>query len=126
MRDGIAPTTARAATRTELLMLPAGRFRALSTATTGLHDFFARARPARGAARPRRNPRRHADDRKPGDRRRRAQASPRPRALMRDRRISSLMVVEDGALLGILTIRDISGRVVAEGRRPRPARSRRG
>ena len=37
---------------------------------------------------------------------------------MRDRRISSLLVADEGGLLGILTIRDISARVVAEGADP--------
>jgi CBS domain-containing protein len=38
--------------------------------------------------------------------------------LMRDERISSLPVVEDGELVGILTVRDLANRVVAEGRTP--------
>ncbi len=115
MRDGVAPTTARATTRTELLMLPAGRFRALVDGDPGLHDFFARARPARvrppGLAETRVSTLMTANPATIGPRASIAEAA----RMMRDRRISSLMVVEDGALLGIITIRDISGRVVAEG-----------
>jgi CBS domain-containing protein len=115
MRDGIAPTTARATAETELLVLPAGRFRALVESDPSLHDFFARARPVRA------RPRSLAETRVatlmtaepatigPGT------SIAEAARIMRDKRISSLMVVEGTSLRGILTIRDISGRVVAQG-----------
>jgi CBS domain-containing protein len=115
MRDGIAPTTARAVAETELFVLPAGRFRALVDGDPSIHDFFARSRPVR--ARPRSLAETRvatlmtADPATIGPETSIADAA----RTMREKRISSLMVVEDGALRGIMTIRDISGRVVAEG-----------
>ena len=118
MRDGIAPTEATAAEETEVLTLPAERFRALVEADPAVAAFFARARP-----RPARPP-------SLAEIRVEALMSPAPATcppgttvaeaarIMRDRRISSLLVADEGGLLGILTIRDISARVVAEGADP--------
>ncbi len=115
MRDGIARTTARATVHTELLVLPAGRFRALTDSDEGLRDFFARARPAHvrppGLAETRVAALMTAEPATIGPEATIAEAA----RIMRDRHISSLMVVEVGALQGIITIRDISGRVVASG-----------
>ena len=62
MRDGIAPTEATAAEETEVLTLPAERFRALVEADPAVAAFFARARPAaRASSEPGRDPRRGAD-----------------------------------------------------------------
>ncbi len=118
MRDGRAATTARALAATELLMLPAGQFRALIDGNAELRDFFARARPPRaqppGLATLRVDQLMTPDPATIGPETTIADAA----RIMRDRHISSLMVAERGLLLGILTIRDISGRVVAEGLSP--------
>jgi CBS domain-containing protein len=115
MRDGIAPTEATAAAETHAFLLPAERFRALAEARPEVREFFARARP-----KPVRPP-------SLAETRVEALMSPGPAAVpatttiaeaarvMRDRRISSLLVTEGEALLGILTVRDVSGRVVAGG-----------
>lgn len=116
LEGGYAPTQAIATTEADLLLLPAGRFLALVEADEGLRDFFARSRPER-----RQRPPSLAETRvatlmtaepasvPPG--------TPIAEAarLMRDRRISSLMVVEEGHLRGILTVRDLTNRVLAEG-----------
>ena len=116
MRDGIAPTEATALEPTETLLLPADRFRALVDADPALRAFFARSRP-RQAARPA----------SLAETRVEALMSPAPATcppgtpvaeaarIMRDRRISSLLVTGERGLEGILTIRDVSNRVVAEG-----------
>ncbi len=119
LADGYAPTEAIAAVETELLLLPAGRFRALVEADEELHDFFARSRPER-----RQRPPSLAETRV-ASLMSRDPATVHPGAtigeaarLMRDRRISSLMVVEEGQLRGILTVRDLTNRVLAGGIEP--------
>ncbi|ETX27512.1 DUF294 nucleotidyltransferase-like domain-containing protein [Roseivivax isoporae] len=115
-RDGLAATTAHATAPTELLLLPAAAFRDLSAAHETVRRFF---------------------DRKRGERPERADlATSRVAALMATRlltcppdatareaaqkmraaHVSSLCVTEDGKLTGIVTLRDISGKIVAEGR----------
>ncbi|EKE45414.1 nucleotidyltransferase/CBS/cyclic nucleotide-binding domain protein [Oceaniovalibus guishaninsula JLT2003] len=114
IRDGLAATTVHAIAPTKLLLLPAARFRALTDGDPALHAFFSRQRGA-----PVRRP-------ALAETRVETLMTARPRTiapdlplcdaarLMRDDRISSLMVVEDGTLQGILTVRDVSNRVVAE------------
>ncbi|CTQ31895.1 DUF294 nucleotidyltransferase-like domain-containing protein [Jannaschia rubra] len=114
MRDGRAVTSARAIDATELLMLPADRFRRLIDAEPGFRDFFSRTRAAA-------LPRRSLAETRVADL---MTAEPRTVApdttlaeaarIMRDGGFSSLMVADGGGLRGILTIRDISARVVAE------------
>ena len=124
MRDGLAPTEAVAVEETCVLTLPAERFRALALADPAIAAFFARARPRRAAA--------AAVARAPSLAETRVEAlmTPRPATcrpetpiaeaarIMRDRRLSSLLVTDEGGLRGILTIRDVSGRVVAAGMDP--------
>ena len=116
MRDGIAPTEAVATADTTVLLLPAGRFRALVEADEGLRDFFARARPQ-----PRVRPASLAEisvaTLMSADPAACAPGTPIAEAArtMRDRRISSLLVVESGELRGIVTIRDLTNRVLAGG-----------
>lgn len=115
MRDGLAPTEATAAEETRALLLPAERFRALAEDRPELREFFARARPE-----PARPPS-LAEIRVEGlmscdPATVPAGASVAEAArIMRDRRISSLLVTEGAELLGILTVRDVSSRIVAGG-----------
>ena len=114
--DGIAPAEATAIEPTQTLMLPADRFRDRVGADPALREFFARARPRRAP-----RPASLAETRVE------ALMSPAPATCppgtpvaeaartMRDRRISSLLVTGEDGLEGILTIRDVSNRVVAEG-----------
>ncbi len=114
IRDGIAVTNARATVATELLLLPAPHFNAMIEGDAAIHDFFARSLPPRASKRSltqtpvaalmSTNLRTVSPDTTL------AQAA----VMMRDARISSLMVLDQRRLCGILTIRDISGRVVAE------------
>lgn len=115
IRDGRAATSARATTATEVLLLPAARFHAVVDTDAALSAFFARTRAA--AARTRglsETPVSALMTAKPHS------VSPdttltAAARIMRDRRISSLMVTEGAKLRGIVTLRDISDRVVAEG-----------
>lgn len=114
MRNGAAATSARAIAASELLLLPVARFRALVDRDAGLHDFFARTRVPvarrRSLAEVPVASLMTASPRTVGPETSLAEAA----TIMRDAGISSLPVVEDGALRGILTIRDVSARVVAE------------
>ncbi|MFA3917743.1 DUF294 nucleotidyltransferase-like domain-containing protein [Ruegeria hyattellae] len=114
LRDGKAATSATATAETTLLMLPAKLIADLQRDHAGVARFFNRARQDRAprndlATSPietlmARDPATCAPDLP-------VQHAAR---LMRDRRISSLCVVEDGLLRGIVTIRDLSGKVVGE------------
>ena len=118
MADGFAATTAMAKSDTTLLLLPKDEFRRLMQEQAVFARFFTRGR--------------FADNRRgdvaiqkvselmsrppitcaPSDTVRSAAAT------MRERHVSSLGVVEGGRLLGILTTRDLTARVLAEGRNP--------
>lgn len=115
LADGLAATTARSLSDTQLLLLPADEFERLFEEQPVYRRFFARGR--------------HAEPRRvdmamqkvadlmssppitcsPQDNIRHAAR------LMRDRRISSLAVLDEDHLVGILTTRDLSTRVLAEG-----------
>lgn len=116
LRDGLAAANARATEPSEVLVLPAARFAALLDTHPAFRRFFTRSHGASEAAADLTNTRVDAlmtadpltvrPDMGVGDAAR----------LMRDRRISSLGVDrEDGRLVGILTVRDLASRVVAEG-----------
>ncbi|MFC7704380.1 DUF294 nucleotidyltransferase-like domain-containing protein [Plastorhodobacter daqingensis] len=115
MRDGLAVTTARTTEESVLLMLPAVRFRELLTAYPAFERFFNRARGGEGrgsdlttlrvADLMARHPVTCAPDTPVQEAARR----------MRDARVSSLGVVRDEELLGIVTVRDLSNRVLAAG-----------
>lgn len=114
IRDGIAATNARSVTSTELLLIPAQHFLPLMEKNISLSDFYSRSR-ATSAARRSLTQTPVADlmstDLKViGPDTTLTEAA----KLMRDFGISSLLVVEDGTLRGILTIRDIAVRVLAE------------
>lgn len=119
LRDGHAATTARATEDSVLLLLPAPLFRELITTFPAFARFFDRAGPigARGA---------ELTQARVADLLARAPLSCPPELsvaeaarMMRDAQVSSLGVTVPGAggrLLGILTQRDLSNRVLAEGR----------
>ena len=118
MRDGIAPTEATASAETRAYLLPAERFHALAEARPEVREFFSRARAK--PARPPSLAETRVETLMSG-----TPATVPPDAsvaeaarLMRDRRISSLLVTAGADLLGILTVRDVSGRVVAGGMDP--------
>ncbi len=118
MRDGNARTSATAASDARVLMLPAHEFQRLRKAYPVFERFFDRSRTA---------------DARPADLATMRLAdlmSPNPvtcspeatvadaARLMRDRRVSCLLVVEDDLLRGIVTNRDLVSRVLAEGLSP--------
>ncbi|MFD1911430.1 DUF294 nucleotidyltransferase-like domain-containing protein [Halodurantibacterium flavum] len=115
MRDGRAVTTARTTDDTVLLMLPAAEFRRLIAEFPSFERFFNRARSAeargtdlttlRVADLMARHPVTCAPETPVTDAAR----------AMRDARVSSLGVVEGGRFLGIVTVRDLSNRVLAAG-----------
>jgi CBS domain-containing protein len=115
LRDGRAATTAEAASEADILRVPTGLFHDLWEKQPEFRRFFERGRPA------------EAEDR-PSDLatvRVEALMAPNPvtctpgtsvaeaARTMRDRHISCLAVVEDGALRGLVTLRDLVGRVLA-------------
>lgn len=115
LRDGLAVTTARATEDAVILLLPEDELRRLIATVPAFERFFSRNRPAEARVGDlstlkvsdlmARNPVTIAPD---------APVTEAAR-LMRDKHISSLCVTEGGALLGILTTRDLTGRVLAEG-----------
>ncbi|MCL6285001.1 DUF294 nucleotidyltransferase-like domain-containing protein [Ruegeria sp. 2012CJ41-6] len=114
LRDGKAATSATATGRTTLLILPATLIATLQRDHAGVARFFNRARQTRVAQNDlatspvetlmARDPAVCAPD----------MPVQQAAKMMRDRRISSLCVVQDGLLRGIVTIRDLSGKVVGE------------
>ena len=114
VKDGVAVTSTRAAADAQLLLLPRDDFHRLMSTQPGFARFFDR---------------RHTDTRRgsdlatsrvdgfmarepvtcPADTE--VQAAAR---LMRDRHISSICILEGEALAGIVTTRDLSGKVLAE------------
>ncbi|SLN46575.1 Hypoxic response protein 1 [Falsiruegeria litorea R37] len=114
LRDGKAVTSARADAHSVLLVLPPALFSDLIARHEVVAKFFNRAR----APRPQQETLATSSvdtlmahdptTCSPDDT---VQAAAQ---LMRERRISSLCVTQDGALRGILTTRDLSGKVVAQ------------
>jgi CBS domain-containing protein len=117
LADGYAPTRATAMEDGAVLVLPAGRFRALVEADEALRAHFegAAAGWRRRAARPA-----SLAETRVAELMSRDPATVPPGAsiaeaarLMRERGIGSLLVAEGGRLLGILTLRDLAHRVLA-------------
>lgn len=115
MRDGMAVTTARTTSPSTVLMLPGLEFRRLIASYPAFERFFHRGRSQES---------READisTRKVGDLIARAPVAVPPdttiRAaaqIMRDARISCLAIATDGHLQGIVTARDFTNKVLAEG-----------
>ncbi|MGX9357084.1 DUF294 nucleotidyltransferase-like domain-containing protein [Roseobacteraceae bacterium S113] len=116
MREGRAVTAARALSDAQLLVLPAAQFHALAQSSRAFARYFDRARPQRSGGRDLADMRlrdlmaTHPLTCAPSTTARDAAAA------MRDARVSSIAVVEAGVLQGILTTRDMTTRIVAEGR----------
>ena len=123
MRDGLAVTTARTTEASVLLLLPAAEFRRLIAAFPAFERFFNRGRGAEGRGS-------ELATMKIADlvARRPLSCPPETPAreaarLMQAAHVSSLGVTAPAAeggerLLGIVTVRDLSGKVLAEGRDP--------
>ncbi|TGD43488.1 cyclic nucleotide-binding/CBS domain-containing protein [Pseudotabrizicola sediminis] len=117
-RDGLAVTSARVTEESVLLLLPVPEFRWLIATFPAFERFFSRGRghDTRGA---------DLTTQKVGDLMARKPVVVGPHEtvraaarLMRDARVSSLGVVEDGRFLGIVTTRDMTNRVLADGLDP--------
>lgn len=118
MRDGLAVTTARAVRETVALVLPVAEFRRLFEENPVFRRFFQRGRA--GDMRPA-----EITAQKVGDLMTRgpitiAHDLPVREAarIMRDRHVSSLGITEGGRFAGLLTTRDLTNRVLAEGLPP--------
>ena len=119
MRDGLALTSARVIEDAVLLLLPQAEFRRLIAQHPGFDRFFHRGRgaEARGS---------DLATLRVADLMARAPVTCTPATaiaeaarIMRDAHVSCLGVVEgEGRLAGILTTRDLTNRVLAEGRDP--------
>ncbi|MCB1346309.1 MAG: CBS domain-containing protein, partial [Rhodobacteraceae bacterium] len=115
LRDGLAVTSSHAVEATVVLMLPEGELRHLMANVPAFARFFNRARPAEG---------RDADlaTLKVGDLMTRGPVSLPPGAtvaevacVMRDKHVSSVAITQDDTLIGLVTTRDLTERVMAEG-----------
>lgn len=121
LADGRAVTTATATQPGAVLMLPAAEFRRLMIESPAFLRFFGRGRRIAGA-----RPEADFATLKIADILTRAPVAVPPDTpiaeaarLMREARISSLGITDpNGRLLGLVTIRDMSNRVVAEGLDP--------
>jgi CBS domain-containing protein len=118
MRDGVAVTTARATQGAEILTLPEAEFRRLIASYPAFERFFHRGRQQET---------READisTRKVGDLIARAPIAVAPETtiraaaeMMRDAHISCLAITTDDRLVGIVTARDFTNKVLAEGLDP--------
>ncbi len=116
MRDGLAVTSAQATEESVLLMLPGAEFRRLIAEFPAFERYFNRGRAveSRGS---------DLTTLKVADLMARKPVSCAPddtvqiaAQKMRDAHVSSLGVVKDGVLVGIVTTRDLTQRVLAEGR----------
>ncbi|MFN4154896.1 MAG: DUF294 nucleotidyltransferase-like domain-containing protein [Paracoccaceae bacterium] len=117
-RDGLAVTHARVTEDAVLLLLPVAEFRRLIASSPAFERFFSRGRghEQRGG---------DLTTQKVGDLMARKPVVVGPddtvRAAaqkMRDAKVSSLGVVQDGRFLGIITTRDMTNRVLADGLDP--------
>ena len=115
MRDGIAVTTARSTEPSAVLLLPEPEFRRLLAGYAAFERFFHRGRSQEA---------READisTRKVSDLIARTPVAVPPETtiraaaqMMRDAHISCLAVAVDGVLQGIVTARDFTNKVLAEG-----------
>ncbi|MFN4172306.1 MAG: DUF294 nucleotidyltransferase-like domain-containing protein [Pseudorhodobacter sp.] len=118
MRDGLAVTTARATDSSVVLLLPTSEFRRLIAEQPAFERFFGRGRghETRGA---------DLTTQKVADLMARkpvtveaADSIRRAAERMRDHRVSSLGVLEDGRFVGIVTTRDMTGKALAAGLDP--------
>lgn len=118
LQDGLAVTSARATQTSRLICLPHDLFHKLRAEHEPFHRFFDRSR-----SEPDEGPRAfdltavRVDTLMASEPQTCAPELPIQQAarLMRDRHISCLCVVAEDALVGILTLRDLSGKALAEG-----------
>ena len=115
LRDGLAVTTARATDSADILMLPDAEFRRLIASYPAVARFFDRGRHVEP-------PEADISTRKVGDLIARPPVSVSPdmtirqaAQVMRDAHISCVAVTSDGHLQGIVTARDFTNKVLAEG-----------
>jgi CBS domain-containing protein len=118
LREGQAVTTATATSPSVLLALPEGKLRHLIANFPAFERFFNRGAPSGKAGRTNDLTTLKVADLMARDP---ISASPDTTAqqaarLLRQHRISCVPVVQDDRLVGIVTTRDLSGRVLAEGR----------
>ncbi|MCK8779862.1 DUF294 nucleotidyltransferase-like domain-containing protein [Rhizobium sp. NTR19] len=118
LADGLAVTNSYALADTLLLVLPVAQFRRLMAEQPVFRRFFSRG-PAREAKRGDYALRKGEElmsrppiTCSPG------QSVREAAELMRDRKVSSLCVVDGERVVGILTTRDLASRVLAQGRNP--------
>lgn len=119
MQDGIAVTSARTSEETTLLVVPPDVFQDLTASQPAVARFFDRARKAQAGGN-------ELALTRAGTLMSTAPLTCRPddtvrqaAQAMRDHHVSSLCVLDqDGNLAGIVTIRDLSGKVLAEGLAP--------
>ncbi|WP_371168084.1 DUF294 nucleotidyltransferase-like domain-containing protein [Aliiroseovarius sp. 2305UL8-7] len=119
MREGKAVTSARALSDSTLLILPASSFEKLLKEYSSVRRFFDRSRTDRQARQNKQDLATTQVDTFMATNPVTCQADTNVQdaaILMRDNRVSSLCVTEAGRLTGILTTRDMSGKVVAEAR----------
>ncbi len=116
LRDGLAVTTARATEESVLLMLPVADLKHLIANHPAFERFFNRGRGAKDRAG-------DLSTLKVSDLMTRSPVTCTPDATvteaartMRENRISSVAITENDALVGIVTPRDLTARVLAEGR----------
>ncbi|MFX0544057.1 DUF294 nucleotidyltransferase-like domain-containing protein [Roseovarius sp. S1116L3] len=118
LRDGLAATTATAAEDCRLLCIPSALFRTLLTQHDAFRRFFDRSRrkPADSGAKATSLARVQVEALMVGNP---ATVTPETQIedaarIMRDRHISCLCVVENDALIGILTLRDLVNKAIAD------------
>lgn len=121
MRSGLAVTTARATQDSVLLMLPLAEFRRLIADFPSFERFFQRGRGAEHreadlTAQKVASLMAHEPITVPATLSIRAAAE-----LMRDNRVSSLGVTEEGRFAGLVTVRDFTNKVLAGGMSPETA-----
>ena len=121
MRSGLAVTTARATQDSVLLMLPLAEFRRLIAEFPSFERFFQRGRGAEHreadlTAQKVASLMAHEPITVPATLSIRAAAE-----LMRDNRVSSLGVTEEGRFAGLVTVRDFTNKVLAGGMSPETA-----
>ncbi|MEO0654809.1 MAG: DUF294 nucleotidyltransferase-like domain-containing protein [Pseudomonadota bacterium] len=118
VRGGVAVTSATAASDGRVCLLPAAEFHALMEAHEPFRRFFTRGTDRTPAPRPNDLTNTRVETIMTRDPLTCAPETTILRAaqMMRDARVSSLCVVKGDRLAGIVTIRDLSGRVLAENR----------
>ncbi len=114
MRGGVAGTSARASSDTLLLALPAAEFQTLQSQSEAVRKFFDRSRPTQAAKQTLATQRVDSLMSAPAICCAPEDSAQDAARQMRDTRVSALCVTRDGALDGIITNRDLVGKILAE------------